>query len=53
MEYFYIISGMASIVSLIISVIAIRKVYNFEAKFKISQKAKGQDITQVGRDLNA
>lgn len=53
MEYFNIIVGISSILSLIISVIAIKKVYNFEAKFVISQKAIGKNITQAGRDVNA
>ncbi len=66
MNIFNIIAGIASILSLIISVIAIKKVYKFETKFKIyntsintidsqnriSQKAKGNNINQSGRDIH-
>ena len=67
MNVFNIVAGIASILSLIISVVAIRKVCKIETKIKmednsshitnshnkISQKAKGTNITQTGGDLNA
>jgi len=66
MSVFNIIAGTASIISLIISIIAIKKVVNIETRInindqstniidssnKISQKASGKDITQAGRDIN-
>ena len=66
MKYFNIIAGIASIVSLIISIIAIKKVIKVETKINIddhsshiassqnktSQKAKGNNITQAGGDIN-
>lgn len=66
MNLFNIMAGTASIISLIISIIAIKKVVNIETRInitdqstniidssnKISQKANGKDITQAGRDIN-
>ncbi|MBW7988925.1 MAG: hypothetical protein FVQ84_02735 [Planctomycetes bacterium] len=66
MDAFNKIAGIASILSLIISVIAIKKVSKLEANIKIddhsnhvtnshnriSQKAKGENISQAGGDMN-
>jgi hypothetical protein len=60
MEYFNIISGVASIASLGLSVWALRRVHTIEAHFglttkantKISQKAVGRDIQQAGGDIH-
>ncbi len=66
MDAFNKIAGIASILSLIISVIAIKKVSKLEANIKIdnhsshvtnshnriSQKAKGKNISQASGDMN-
>jgi len=66
MKVFNIIAGIASILSLTLSVIAIRKVCKIETRIKIednsgdvtnsvvkvSQKANGKNIMQAGGDLN-
>jgi len=67
MDIFNILSGSASIISLIISLIVLNKVTKIETNIKIddhsrnimnshnriSQKATGENITQAGRDANA
>jgi len=66
MNVFNVITGVASILSLIISVTAIKKVLKLEANIniddhsrhvtnshnRISQKAKGENISQAGGDMN-
>ena len=60
MKIFDIISGLASIASLIISVYALVAVHKVKVKVgltkksrtKITQKAVGKDIRQSGRDLD-
>lgn len=66
METFNIIAGVASVVSLIISIFAINKVYKIEKNINISvdkstgkqsqnqikQSIKGDNNIQSGRDVN-
>jgi len=60
MSFFNIISGIASIASLGLSIWALRRVHGVEMKFgsiheshvNVKQKANGKDIKQAGRDIN-
>ncbi len=59
MNTFNTIAGIASIVSLIVSIWALKRVHDVEVKINITdqskvdidQKAQGQNIKQAGRDL--
>ena len=59
MVYFNVISGLASIVSLVVSFFALRTVYKVKVEIgltenshnKVEQKANGRNIRQAGRDL--
>jgi|WetSurMetagenome_2_1015567.scaffolds.fasta_scaffold262722_2 hypothetical protein len=63
MNYFNIIAGMASIISLLITVCVYKEVNQIKINLKIennstkkinkiSQKAIGENISQIGRDKN-
>lgn len=60
MSFFNIISGVASIASLGLSIWALFRVHSVEIKFglvnkshvNIKQKANGKDIKQAGRDMH-
>ena len=61
MQAFTVIAGAASIVSLIVSILAIKGVHDVKihvgftdkSRTKVSQKASGRDIRQAGGDMNA
>lgn len=61
MNTFNIIANAASIMSLIVSIIVLKGVYNVKSTLKITdksqtkinQKAKGRDIQQTGGNRNA
>jgi hypothetical protein len=50
LSIFNIIAGSASILSLVISLVALKQVYNIKSKIK--QKIKGNQNIQSGRDSN-
>lgn len=61
MNVFNIVVGVASIVSLFVSILALKGVHDVKiyigftnkSRTKISQKATGRDIQQAGGDMNA
>jgi len=60
MNTFNVVSGLASIISLAISIWALRAVYSIKVKIgltdksqtRIKQRAEGKDIRQAGGDIH-
>lgn len=57
METFGFMADILSVISFFLSIFAVRKVYKFKTELKdsvgyVSQKARGENIKQAGRDIN-